>query len=649
MWPHALAAALLFVLACVPFRQILVDAAFVPAGLDLLQHYSRESVIRRAFDAGALPLWNPFEFSGFPLQADLQTGIFYPPSALLRALPVAQFLTWTIVFHVWLFGAGAYALGRALAISAPVSWIAASALMLGGITMPRVYAGHLDVIRTVAWIPLALALAVRALDRRAIRPSVLLVLALSCQLLASFVQYFVYTCAGIALYAACSAVWPRDGERSWRHAATLAAQLGLTAALVVGCTAFQWLPTARLVMAAGRTAGMPYVDALEGSFGLAELRAFVTPLRTLADLPREGWETSAYVGLLLACLAPFGIVADRRRRTAVFLLLVAGLTLAVASGGPAYSLHYSLFPMFRIPGRALAFWAVAIGLLGALTLDRITRPLLRAVALTTAAVLVVIDVAAYARLFVEPRALRDRFLQALPFTPTPGGRVLSLCESHAHPLELSALGVPSVDGYNSYFLGDYARLALQARHEPAETFIKAFPRIGDETTLPDLAVVSQLNVTEIIACEPLTHDALRLIARDGVFSVYQNVTAAGRVVPGPEEDSCGPSRGDDRLEISGLIADRPDGRLRFLASTTSARTLLLSEPFYPERRAWIDGVETPVTRANTALSAICVPAGRHVVELRYVPTTLMAGASITGATALLWFGATMFTRRRRSG
>jgi uncharacterized membrane protein YfhO len=75
--------------------------------------------------------------------------------------------------------------------------------------------------------------------------------------------------------------------------------------------------------------------------------------------------------------------------------------------------------------------------------------------------------------------------------------------------------------------------------------------------------------------------------------------------------------------------------------------LLLSEPSYPERRAWVDGVETPVVKANTALSAICVPAGRHVVELRYVPTALMAGASITGVTALVWIGATILTRRRK--
>src|SRR5574338_590527 len=69
----------------------------VPDGMDLTQHYSREAVIRWALRTTWIPLWNPFEFSGFPLQADLQTGVLYPPSMLLRVLPLSSFLTWTFI------------------------------------------------------------------------------------------------------------------------------------------------------------------------------------------------------------------------------------------------------------------------------------------------------------------------------------------------------------------------------------------------------------------------------------------------------------------------------------------------------------------------------------------------------------------------
>jgi hypothetical protein len=249
-------------------------------------------------------------------------------------------------------------------------------------------------------------------------------------------------------------------------------------------------------------------------------------------------------------------------------------------------------------------------------------------------------------------------LQSLPFIPTKAGRVLSLCENHVHSLELAALAVPNVDGYNPYFLADYARYAHRTRREAAPAFEHAFPRIGDEPTLPDLVSVSALNVTEIVSCEPLTDDALRPIARSGVLYVYANMMATGRVMPelisqrcsefqpGPEPLEVHPSTDDRTVSIGAPIADRPDGVLRFWFSASRPHLLLLSEPFYPERRARIDSRDVPVYKANTALSAVCVDEGTHVIELRYVPTALWLGTAVSAATIVIWFSASVLTRRR---
>ena len=50
------------------------------AGLDVHIHRSWEAVNRLAFDAGRLPHWNPYSFSGYAGLADIQTQVFYPPS-----------------------------------------------------------------------------------------------------------------------------------------------------------------------------------------------------------------------------------------------------------------------------------------------------------------------------------------------------------------------------------------------------------------------------------------------------------------------------------------------------------------------------------------------------------------------------------------
>src|SRR5262249_24507652 len=100
--------------------------------------------------------------------------------------------------------------------------------------------------------------------------------------------------------------------------------------------------------------------------------------------------------------------------------------------------------------------------------------------------------------------------------------------------------------------------------------------------------------------------------------------------------------------IEVMTADTPTGRLRARVALPAASTLLLSEPFYPERRAWVDGVATPIEKSDVALSSIAVPAGTHVVELAFVPTSLYWGAGISLITMACWIlGANRRAGRRR--
>ena len=98
-----------------------------------------------------------------------------------------------------------------------------------------------------------------------------------------------------------------------------------------------------------------------------------------------------------------------------------------------------------------------------------------------------------------------------------------------------------------------------------------------------------------------------------------------------------------------LEADTSTGVLRLHVSLSEARTLVLSEPFYPERRAWVDGIATPLEKSNIALSSVRVGAGSHVVKLRYVPTSLLWGSVISAAVLLLWAAVACGCRPKRVG
>jgi hypothetical protein len=71
--------------------------------------------------------------------------------------------------------------------------------------------------------------------------------------------------------------------------------------------------------------------------------------------------------------------------------------------------------------------------------------------------------------------------------------------------------------------------------------------------------------------------------------------------------------------------------------------LVLSEVFYPAWKAYVDGEERPILRADGTLRAVALSEGPHVVEFRYRSTQLAMGGLISllaplivGGTGVSW-------------
>jgi uncharacterized membrane protein YfhO len=62
--------------------------------------------------------------------------------------------------------------------------------------------------------------------------------------------------------------------------------------------------------------------------------------------------------------------------------------------------------------------------------------------------------------------------------------------------------------------------------------------------------------------------------------------------------------------------------------------VVVSELYYPGWRATMDGIDTPIYRADHALRAVLVPAGRHSVEMVFDPLSFRVGAIISLVTLL---------------
>jgi hypothetical protein len=106
------------------------------------------------------------------------------------------------------------------------------------------------------------------------------------------------------------------------------------------------------------------------------------------------------------------------------------------------------------------------------------------------------------------------------------------------------------------------------------------------------------------------------------------VEAAPQVIAGIRPGGAGESPG------STTILNYTPGVVRIQAEATRPALLVVAESWYPGWRATLDGQAAPILRANYLSQGVVVPAGRHVVELRYQPDSFTIGAALSGLAAL---------------
>ena len=94
-----------------------------------------------------------------------------------------------------------------------------------------------------------------------------------------------------------------------------------------------------------------------------------------------------------------------------------------------------------------------------------------------------------------------------------------------------------------------------------------------------------------------------------------------------------------------VLQDDPE-RVTISLVAPSAGHLVVSDSDAPGWVAFVDGVRAPIRRANMLFRAVPVPAGRHTIEMRYRPRSVVVGAvtSLCGVVVL----AVACVRRRRT-
>lgn len=103
------------------------------------------------------------------------------------------------------------------------------------------------------------------------------------------------------------------------------------------------------------------------------------------------------------------------------------------------------------------------------------------------------------------------------------------------------------------------------------------------------------------------------------------------------------------LKAIAKIVDYEDQRVIVEASLNDAGILVLADSFYPGWKAYVDGKEEKIRRANFFFRAVPLTSGEHRVEFRYEPVSVKIGLAISVITlaACLITSLGIYARKRK--
>ncbi|GBC97281.1 hypothetical protein HRbin16_03102 [bacterium HR16] len=374
---------------------------------------------------GWLPLWNPHQGMGYPLYANSQSAIFYPPNALFAWLQEQAF-GWLAGWHLWWAGMGTWLLMRRQAgmgfASALVGAIAFtfSLWMVTWQYLPSVPA-------TASWLPWVVLTAARWAAQPTLRRATWWGATMGFCLLAGHLQIAFYVLGAGVLVVVCLAflcrgnlspnpsptgrgkqgVLPslvgKGGKGAGLTTDNLSpvsppARRGVIAAsfvfafvLALALSAPQVLPAVEMSRFSHRRAPATaegYSAYVGSAMPLAHLVTLFLPdffghpgvARTDAPDVSTYWgkgnaaEFACFVGVPALLLAALGLFS-RRSAWRLYALLLAVLAMLLALGTPLNALLYFGVPGFSgtgSPARVLVLWAFGVALLAGAGMDGLT-------------------------------------------------------------------------------------------------------------------------------------------------------------------------------------------------------------------------------------------------------------------------------------
>lgn len=305
------------------------------------QIYIWKDFTATSFKSGQFPLWNPYTFSGQPLLANVQSGVFYPLNMFYFLFDSRAAWILLIVLQPMLAGIFCYYFSRSLKLSRLGSTFSATAFIFSSYLITWLENGN--IIHSYIFLPLSLLACQQFFTTKKIRYLILGVLSLSLSVFAGHPQTAIY------IYITFSAFWlykwffqDRDAKNLYFLAIILLSSITLCAVQLFPSYSFYKKSPVSL----------PFSKNVFDEF-LIPYRNFVTFLApdffghpaTNNFWSRNYGDFNPYIGVIPLILAGYGIFKNHKDKFVKFALIIGALFFLASIQSP---ISY-LVKAFQIP------------------------------------------------------------------------------------------------------------------------------------------------------------------------------------------------------------------------------------------------------------------------------------------------------------